>query len=657
MNEIKEDKQQRFNTLLEEVREASLNRAQKLQQLISSIDQLTRSMEGITFIYGKMEDLDGIGLFKHSTWEDPKALIPYLVRGTLLAPPPSNVLEIVSELKMLKIACGDYQTDQIDPEQAGNFMEDMLVATFDLAFRSPTENVRIKSTKGDLKRIRLLFDFIIDHYHFPQLKSKLALEVETIAAQRPIITHRLEDLLQLIKDKVDLVPGEKEDERLRYYVDALYHPTRLVRELPDIDTYISQIEKGTETQRRAECQKMGEMLHSTGLVSDHLWAMLRFLSEKDSDLIPELLQLNDHGTVDFERHKAFIIQLIQDCILDTNKQAIYGLKRMLERNLLSRRPVWNALNKLIRINIHPTLKKQIRKSVREHTETEPIKLLVGAAISVLGLPLGLGQGNNPTCQSARGISMWSIQAPGKLLNMIINTAISNHLELRYEGELVESSNLEEKPDAFYAELDPVSIVLVPHLDNIYGQMMQKAMTKHIGYDPHISVNPAFYGHWIQTGFASCYNSLTGAIDQYEQFARTFYASFHPAYNGGYSLVYSVPIGIFITSSKGDLLGFHAISLLRIAKDEKEEWRAYFYNPNNEGRQDWGQGIKPTVSGNGERPGESSLPFYQFLSRVYAFHYNTKGIEDRMDKVPEKELKTIQSLARNSWGKKYIWLPA
>ncbi|MDZ7847170.1 MAG: hypothetical protein U5L96_10585 [Owenweeksia sp.] len=91
------------------------------------------------------------------------------------------------------------------------------------------------------------------------------------------------------------------------------------------------------------------------------------------------------------------------------------------------------------------------------------------------------------------------------------------------------------------------------------------------------------------------------------------------------MVYPNPVGLFITSSKGDMLGFHAVSLLRVSENtenvEGSEIRAYFLNPNNEGRQDWGQSIKPSVYGNGERHGESSLPIHQFMARVYAFHFN------------------------------------
>jgi hypothetical protein len=148
--------------------------------------------------------------------------------------------------------------------------------------------------------------------------------------------------------------------------------------------------------------------------------------------------------------------------------------------------------------------------------------------------------------------------------------------------------------------------------------------------------------------------LFNSIREFDDFIRTFYASFHPEYNGDNRLVYPVPLGIFITSSQGEFLGFHAISLLRVHQDPFNVWRAYFFNPNSEGRQDWGQGINPTVFENGEKPGESSLPFYQLAARIYAFHYNSIGIQDTKDHVPKEEIQRVRQLATSSWGKKYLW---
>ena len=101
-------------------------------------------------------------------------------------------------------------------------------------------------------------------------------------------------------------------------------------------------------------------------------------------------------------------------------------------------------------------------------------------------------------------------------------------------------------------------------------------------------------------------------------------------------------------------GSDAISLLRIERSPAGAWRAYFFNPNSEGRQNWGQGIQPSVSGNGELHGESSLPVHQFVSRVYAFHYSNLQLEEKEERVPEEPIAEVEKLARESWGRKYIW---
>jgi hypothetical protein len=146
------------------------------------------------------------------------------------------------------------------------------------------------------------------------------------------------------------------------------------------------------------------------------------------------------------------------------------------------------------------------------------------------------------------------------------------------------------------------------------------------------------------------------VEKYDEFVRIFYASFHPDYNGGHHLIYPVPTGIFITDSSAQMLGYHAISLLRIEKaPETGAWRAYFFNPNSQGKQDWGQGIQPTVWSNGERHGESSLPVDEFVSRVYAFHFNELRLEDKQDMVPVGTVAKVTKLSKESWGRKYRWI--
>jgi len=285
-----------------------------------------------------------------------------------------------------------------------------------------------------------------------------------------------------------------------------------------------------------------------------------------------------------------------------------------------------------------------------------MQYLMGAVISILGQPLGVGQGNNATCQSARGISMWAQHSPAKLINMITTVATANNLIMRFEDQDLESMKLGKGlMDGIDYKLDAVSVILVQHLDKIYNEMMRRAAGR--GEDAHRWANPALYGHWVPTGFAAAYNYATNSIQDFEGFVRLFYQVFHPDYNGGRQMVYPNPVGLFVTSSKGIMLGFHAVSLLSVHQNpdtEKKDIRAYFVNPNNEGRQDWGQGIKPSVFGNGERHGQSSLPVHEFVARIYAFHFNHLNSIEQSTEVPNEEISRVYNLARESWGKAYIW---
>jgi hypothetical protein len=77
-------------------------------------------------------------------------------------------------------------------------------------------------------------------------------------------------------------------------------------------------------------------------------------------------------------------------------------------------------------------------------------------------------------------------------------------------------------------------------------------------------------------------------------------------------------------------------------------RVYFFNPNNDSGQDWGNGVIVSTAGKGERFGESSLPFEHFASRLYIFHYDLLE-RGELASVSTEELDRIISLVHNSWG--------
>src|SRR5690606_1483196 len=96
------------------------------------------------------------------------------------------------------------------------------------------------------------------------------------------------------------------------------------------------------------------------------------------------------------------------------------------------------------------------------------------------------------------------------------------------------------------------------------------------------------------------------------------------------------------------VGWHAITVLRVVLDPKDVMRVYFYNPNNDSGQNWGGGVELSTAGNGERFGEASLPFEQFASRLYIFHFDPLE-RGELAIITEEELQRVKDLIYRSWG--------
>lgn len=656
MNTVFERVHQNFDRGFEEFKAATqLSKREKASKLASQIDILSRKSDGLDYLFEKSLELEEAGIFDQTPWKDPQKQVAGLVKGTLLAGHPSSTFEILSELRILAYALGKEGISKLPQDEARSYLEDVVVNNLDFALDELNEETRSKLTPQERKKVVNHFKFLMDRADLSGIKEKLGEEISMVCAQRPIVTQSVRNLIQTVYHKIDLDASAEADRRLIYYINAIYCPGPIAEAHPRPDNYEIALGSSEYRNLEIEAKQMGEYLQETGLTNKYLAIFLRFALNKQPDLVPVVLRLNRKGQAEWRKYQDYVSALALDVFNQDNYRGIYGLKRMLERNLFSRRSVRAGLTNLKLINIHPAVERKIEKSITELSANVTAKQrLMGSVIAILGQPLGIGQGNNATCQSARGISMWAQHAPAKLLNMITTVATANNLIMRFENQDLESLKLGKVlVDKLDHALDAVSVIMVPHLDKIYNEMMRRSAGR--GEDPHKWTNPAMYGHWIPLGFASAYSYLTNAIQDYEGFVRLFYNSFHPEYNGGRELVYPNSVGIFITSSRAELLGFHAVSLLRVAKVEKTgEYRCYFLNPNNEGRQDWGQDIKPTVFGNDEKHGESSLPIDQFVSRAYAFHYHSLHGQENPKKIPQSTIQKVTKLARESWGKAYAW---
>ncbi|PLR96842.1 hypothetical protein [Bacillus sp. T33-2] len=613
---------------------------------------LARTDDGLAVLYENAAKFDEAGVFHGGPWEDPSKMQPPLVGGSLRIKGVNSIVELLSEMRMLSIAKGDYEHSSITADEARTFLNEVLALNLDFLFPPETEEARIQAGEH-IARGQRLFRYLGAELSFKAIADKIVQEIDRLTVQRPIMVNRIINMIDMAKNMMDTDISQASKEALHKYYRAVTWPTPLSQEYPNQRDYRIKLKDADNRDLEAEATGFSESMKQTGLVSPAHAVFIRYLNRFNPDLIPVALDLSETGTASFNANKQLLHDLIQLAIFPQTCQSIYGLARMLDRGVLTQEPLIPALRRLFDLAIHGEVKRAIMKPEHERHGITSNGVLVAGTVSVLGQPLGVGQGLNPTCQSARAISLWAQHGIGQLLEYIARAARDNDIDMTFEGEVIHSSTAEAGvADEYHQALDTVSIVLVPHLDRIYNEMMKRTLLR--GEDGHKWVNPEFYGEWIPRGFVNVIDPLTGAVSNYDAFVRLFYATHHPDYNDGYELIYPNPVGIFITNVHGDLLGLHAVSIQRIKKDENEECRIYFYNPNNDSGQNWGQGIEPSVYENGESEGESSLPFHEFLARMYAFHYNPYEQGDTY-MVEDELVEEVESLAKDSWGTSYTWM--
>jgi hypothetical protein len=613
---------------------------------------LLDSRDGIERLYARADRFDGAGVFETGPWEDPSKLLPDLVGVGLRGEGVYPTLEALSELRMLALAAGRVQDGKLEPGKARKFLREVCAKNLDLMFPRETEDSRARPKI--YARAQRLFALIRDNISIEGLREKVVEEIDLLCAQRPIQTSRTRELIALA-EKLPGGDGSSDTQgRLDLYRKSTGAVTPLSIEAGSPSSYRVRLRDLGPDELLAESRAFASTLHATGLASPYHAVVLRQLARLEPSLVGEGLGLGDTGLADANRAADLVVRLVRMAIFPHTASALLGLAGVLERGLLSRNEVAGGLRRIMELDIRPDVTEVLLDRFPDAAGLSSSSVLLGGCLSVLGQPLGIGQGNNPTCQAARGLSLWSLHAPGLLLGMIANAARDGFVTAEFEGQQLRSDELEPglAKDGVDLDLDPVSKLLVPHLDRIYSRMMAVASLR--GEDAHKWVNPAMYGRWVSSGFASAFDVRTNVVRHHQAFVRRFYATHHPDYNDGYELIYPNPVGIMVTDVHGGLLGPHAVSIQRIAESPEGELRIYFFNPNNEGRQEWGQGVSPTVSGHGERPGESSLPFPHFVSRMYAFHYDPMEEGDAYA-VPDRTVKEVSRMAAESWGRTHTWM--
>ncbi|MCB2182737.1 MAG: hypothetical protein KQH63_11960 [Desulfobulbaceae bacterium] len=604
---------------------------------------------GIPRLYELAPRFESAGLFNGTDWANPAILLPKLVRNTLLYGDRSTVmLECLSQLRLLSVANGILSYPDFSVEHARHFLTRILALNLNFLFVSQgeSERERLLNLKIDIGE---LFQFLLSHIDFENIIEVLTDEIWRILVQRPIQVSHVKKMVGQIAESLSSGAGSFGDTRLGVdrLISALYGPTQGSLDNPSPKEYLARLDALDFPGLQQEANGFARAMLDTGLVSDKHAFFLRWLLENEQEtLISSALGLSSTGLDVLRCYQELVHRLIQEAVYPETSQVIYGLTMLLERGILYAPPIAPGLWRQIGLRLSSHAEKTLAAAFGD--ALPPRIFLLAGVVSLLGQPLGVSQGNNPTCQSARALSMWSFNDPDFLLHLIVKAARFDNVTMHFEGQAISSAELPAGLiNAQVFDSDPVSVLLVPHLDRIYMEMGRLCAGR--GEDPHLWVNPEFHGWWVGRKFAIAVDVNTGMLKDYEAFVRQFYACYHPFYNGNQPVIHPQPVGIAVTDSSARFVGWHAITLIRVALDQENVVRVYFYNPNNDSGQDWGNGVVVSTQGFGERFGEGSLPFAEFASRLYIFHDDSVEEDSVEEYIPRDELHGVQEMAQTSWA--------
>lgn len=620
----------------------------KLRRVLEALRRALREPGGAAAVQERAQALEEAGLFQGTDWASPRILVPALVGpGLRSGDADTVVMEATSELRMLAVARGDFVHPAISAEEASGFLAQVLAMNLELLFTPPTEAERVQQSRT-APLIRDLFRHLADQIGYDSVLDKLVEEIWRILRQRPIQVDQVQSLITRIavyRGDPDVDLGPASGQGIDRLISSLFGPTEACREDPGIEVFRSRLEAMDTGGLQYEATGFARAMHDTGLVSPYHAELLRFVVHQSDYLVGEALGLSETGRNCLLRFTDLVHQLIEEAVHPETAQCVYGLALLLDRGILHEPPVVPALWRQLTLKLSPAARERLTTVFGD--QLDPKARLTAGVLSVLGQPLGIGQGDNPTCQSARALSMWAYNDPDYLLQVVVWAARDDEVTMHFEGQPISSTQSESgvasKPPM---DLDAVSLLVVPHLDRIYAEMGRRCAGR--PGDPHRWVNPEFHGWWAARGFRINVDVETGNLVDLDDFLRQFHASYHPAYNGGQPLIHPQPAGVAVTDSAARYVGWHAITILRVAPDPQDVMRVYFFNPNNDSGQDWGDGVVVSTAGNGERFGEASLPFDQFASRLYIFHLDPLE-HGEPDKVPAGDIARIIGYLERSWG--------
>ena len=603
---------------------------------------------GVAALAERAVALDRAGLFAGTDWQNPAALLPGLVGNTLRhADTPTVTLECVSLLRLLAAAQNELAIENLPAEHARHFLTQVLALNLDRLFGAVSEVDRA-APHALGPAVDALLRHLVSSMQAEGILGQLVDEIWRILSQRPLQVDHVKSMITQIAVAMAqgiLRPGEAQlgADRL---ISALFGPAHLCRDDPGLAAYVARLAAADDYALQAEAAALARAMHDTGLVSDYHATFLQWVLQAGrGGLLPHGLGLSSTGLDALRCYEPLVHSLIVEAVRPATAQAVLGLTLMLERGILYSPPVAPSLWRLLGMPLSPR-SEAVLTTAFGAAEPPRTRLLAGLMM-LLGNPLGIGQGNNPTCQAARALAMWALNDPDYLLWLVANVIRRDRVEIHFEGQPLDSGVL---PAGMVTgtplDADAVSVLLVPHIDRIYVEMGRRVVGR--GEDPHRWINPELHGWWVGRGFHIAVDVATGALSDHAGFVRRFYESYNPLHNGNQPVIHPQPAGIAVTDSLGRFVGWHAIAITRVALDQAGEMRVYFFNPNNDSGQDWGHGVVVATRGNGERFGEGSLPIEAFVSRLYLFHDDALDPPDGRV-VDGDVLERVGALARQSWA--------
>lgn len=630
---------------LEQARPFAKHRHQR--PVLDVASRLLRGERGVEVVFARTGRMDAAGLFVGSDWDAPAGLLPQLVSASLDGPDEyTATLEAVSLLRILAVATGEARHSALGDDHARHFLTQVLALNLRRFFDFTDEAARNWSEREQANA--RVFRLIAARIGLRDVLGALVGEIWRILEQRPVQVGAVKDMIAQIAIALNREGAEPGAERLgaERLVSALFGPTAHSLDDPGVEAYRERLAQLDEQGLSREAMGFARSMHDTGLVSDyHVAFFLWALDYAERPLALEAMGLGRTGHDCWRAFRGLVEDLARAAVTPATPQALYGLSELLERGVLHQPAAAPALKRLLRLKLCGEARSRLELGFGAGAAAKTH--IAAGALEVIGKPLGIGQGANPTCQSARAIALWALQDPDYLLHLITEAAERGSIRMPFEGEQIVSAGLAAGLAGIGPlDADPVSVLLVPHLDRIYAEMGRRCADRE--GDPHRWINPELHGWWVWRGCAVAVDVATGKLDAYRSFVSRFFTAYHPDWNGGLPLTHPQPAGVAFTDAKGDFVGWHAIAILRVARGRQGEMRVYFYNPNNDSGQDWGKGAVVTTSGNGERYGEGSLEFERFASRLYLFHEDPWR-EDGDAAIDDECLQRVSELARGSWA--------